>query len=136
MSDATPFGAYAAAKLDFMRAALHIEKVLSIRPGVVVNTRGTRRLHPHGQRMVQDGLMELIREVRGERCRRTVLVVTEEGRAELARLEKRAARTARRHGATGQLPGPVPTQKGRARLDRKTKAIAFLKGRPRHADLA
>lgn len=92
-----PFGDYTRAKLDFLAAGRQrIDPETGRRGGVGVNRMHCRPLAPHGQRMVRDGLMRIDREGMPS-CRHTVLIITDAGLEELARLERRAARRARKH---------------------------------------
>jgi len=94
------FGDYTRAKLDFLAAArARIDPETGCRGGVGVNRRHCRPLAPHGLRMVRDGLMQMTRD--GQRLSRySALVITDAGLAELARIERRQKRQARRHADT------------------------------------
>lgn len=70
-----------AARYDFLAAAAK-------GGSIGVNRRHCRPLHPHGLRLVKDGLMTLSRSG-SKSCRHTALHITEKGLAELARLRKR-----------------------------------------------
>lgn len=121
------FGEYTSAKLDFLAAAgTRIDPETGARGTIGVNRRHCRPLHPHGLRMVRDGLMKISRNTSMTlRCRHTVLTITDDGVAELARLQKREAKTQRRH----EMSAPPMPQKSRSAIvkSRQTRAIAFMK---------
>lgn len=78
-------------KIDFLLAAERAETLGF--GGVGVNARHCRPLHPHGLRLVRDGLMTLSRDGGTGRkrsaSRRTRLTLTQAGREELARLRRK-----------------------------------------------
>jgi hypothetical protein len=134
-------GSYTAAKADYLDAAMD-EIDGEIRPGhIAVNIKWARPMHPHGMRMVRDGLMTVGRSTTTGRKSSaksyTILKITAEGQAELARLQKVAARKARKRGPDTSLPDkpgsrrkspkPRDTSTPAERLARRTAAIAFLK---------
>lgn len=92
-------GAYTGAKLDFLGTARDRIDPETGKGQICVNRMYCRPLHPHGQKMVQDGLMTIAREGLGK-CRHTFLTITQKGLDELDRLEKIEARRARKHGMT------------------------------------
>ncbi len=102
MARTAPFGDYTRAKLEFLEAAHSFPGDLDDPdPSMPVNIKWGRPLHPHGARMVRDGLFTLSRtRATGRKSsnkRVTLLTLTEKGAAELARLQRRADRAARRH---------------------------------------
>lgn len=137
------FGDYSAAKLDYLSAAAaSIDPESDRLGGIGVNYSHCRPLHPHGYRMVRDGLMRLDRHSRGGgKCFISVLIITEEGLAELSRLKKRAAKRARRHEEDrdlidvrlGRGRKGTPVRRSKFAKQRLTKAIAFSKGALRAA---
>jgi hypothetical protein len=138
-------GAYTAAKADYLAAAMD-EIDGEIVPGqIAVNVKHARPLHPHGMRMVRDGLMTISRSgiPAGKTSRKssaksyTILKITPEGQAELARLQKVAERKMRKRGGTAPaIDYPRSKRKDRLafkpvsaeiRKARKEAAIRFLK---------
>ncbi|MFZ3584567.1 hypothetical protein ACOI1H_20745 [Loktanella sp. DJP18] len=136
-SDA-PFGDYTTAKLDYLAAASkRIDAETGERGGIAVNRMHARPLHPHGLRMIRDGLMRIARhDSFTKTCRHTVLVITDDGLAELARLNRRAAKIQRRDDA--QTPTLDALKRPRIPAiirARKTRAIAFLAESKQHLRL-
>lgn len=137
------FGEYSAAKFDFLSAgADRIDPETGERGGVGVNYNHCRPLHPHGYRMMREGLMRLERHSRGGgKCFISVLVITDAGLAELARLQKRAAKRARRHEEGrdlvdmrfGRQRKGTPVRRSKFSQGRLTQAIAFSKAANRAA---
>ena len=80
-------GQATAQKIDFLLAAERHDALFS--QGIGVNDRYCRPLHPHGLRLVREGLMSLSRDRVLGRKRRTRLAITEKGREELARLRRK-----------------------------------------------
>lgn len=137
------FGDYSAAKLDYLSAAAdRIDPETGERRGVGVNYNHCRPLHPHGYKMMRDGLMRLERYSRGGgKCFMSALVITDAGLAELARLQKRAGKRARRHNEGrdvvdarfGRQAKGTPVRRIKFSKDRLARAIAFSKGASRAA---
>lgn len=138
-------GAYTAAKADYLAAAMDNIDGEITRGYIAVNIKHARPLHPHGMRMVRDGLMTISREgiCSGKSGRKssaksyTVLKITPEGQAELARLQKIAERKTRKRGGTApaiEYPRskrkdckPFKPPSPEVRKARKEAAIKFLK---------
>ena len=127
-------GEYTAAKIDYLGAGRdHIDPETGRRGGVGVNSNHCRPLHPHGQRMIQEGLMTLER-IGTDRCRHTVMVITDKGLAEIDRLEHRLRKKERRHGndPTGYVrPGSTrktfpPIAPVDVQIARRARARAWL----------
>lgn len=99
-------GEESAAKIDFLRAGARQDPDTGRFVAVGVNRRHCRPLHPYGARLVRDGLMRLVR-AGSDRSRNSALVITDKGLTELARLEKRLAKRARKDAASpqGRAPG-------------------------------
>lgn len=83
---ANTVGQHTAARYDFLEAGARVHD--SPGGGVGVNRKWCRPLHPHGQRLVEEGLMTIHRQ--GTRsCAHTHLRITKKGLAELTRMRKR-----------------------------------------------
>lgn len=127
-----------AAKIDFLRAGSRVGPETGKTRPVGVNRMHCRPLHPHGKRLVDEGLMRLVRSGT-KKSQHTALVITEAGRAELVRLEKRLARRARKDAGQRALGGyvqprgksgssfPAVQPSGQERRRRRAEAIAFSK---------
>lgn len=128
-------GSYTAAKIDFLDAArARIDLETGRREGIRVNAQHCRPLHPHGQKMVEDGLMKVRRtSALGPRTSYTTLVITDKGLDELGRLENRMRKREKRHANTNFQPPRQrrsklsPAKVIQTRNERRAKAIALLK---------
>jgi len=144
MAHITSFvGDYTAAKLDYLTGAAEAcEDDNGYRAGAIaVNIKHARPMHPHGMRMVRDGLMRVGRSTttgRKSDCKSyTTLTITDAGIKELERLQNVAARKMRKHPGESlgigiykpkrKDPKPRDTSTPAERLARRTAAIAFLK---------
>lgn len=87
-------GEYTTAKLEFLQRAMRYW-------GCAVNRKHCPPLHPHGARMIKDGLVTLRRDG-AAKTRTSRLIITPAGVAELRRLEKRL-------GVKRTEPSPPPS---------------------------
>lgn len=103
MNSPAPFGDYTRAKLDYLA---HAQRMMALdnethQGSIAVNIKWCRPLHPYGMRMVRDGFFTLSRRGgtgrKSSAKRMSFLTITEEGLAELSRLQRRARKAAKRH---------------------------------------
>jgi hypothetical protein len=92
------FGEATASRYDFLKASYREDSADGTgHASIHVNRQHTRRLHPHGLRLVKEGLMTLHREGAHTQCQHTTLTITPKGVEEFQRLHKKLDRKMKRN---------------------------------------
>lgn len=106
-------GAYTVAKMDYLSASYKEDEPAR---AIAVNRMHARPLHPHGKRMIADGLMTLSR-MGTKSSKHSALTITQAGIEELNRLRKRQAARDRKFAQNPKTPAPKKVTDNRPRFN-------------------